>query len=126
MGQLTQLLEHWQGLTQAETQAIEREDWGAVARQQRLKAGLRPEINRLREQQPLKPSAQPASSPEEQRLRQVLQEVMLLETRNSESLATKRQIRRQELRRLNQAAHHLHGARRAYGRTPQHCWQSYS
>jgi hypothetical protein len=125
--QMFRLWERWRQLTELEGQAIEREDWPCLARQQGLKSELRQEITRAHDSCPsIWRAPGPASSQQRQQLALLASELASLEIHNRDRLRAKLRDRQGKLDRLNTVLRGLQDLRRAYGTSPAPRWQSYS
>src|ERR1051325_3675229 len=113
------LLEQWRQLTEREGEAILREDLSGVTEQQKRKELLTQEMTPAGERLNLAQMNGQGAGQHDEVFRTLLAQVVALEARNGEALSAKRQLRKAELERLNQAAHNLHSVRRAYGTSSQ-------
>jgi hypothetical protein len=124
LAELTRLLAEWRRLTELVWQAILGEHWLALARHQRDKALLRPQITRLLAQ--LRAARQAAPEALDDSFRAAARQLIALERRNGQALQAKCRSKRQELQAVSQTLRDLQGVRRAYGHARAHLWQSYS
>ncbi len=124
---LLRLLTEWRQLTEREGEAISRDDWACVTRQQELKAELRqrltPAFAAVRSSRP-RSAAGPGD--EDCLFDSIISELVALETRNRDRLRARREVRQADLERLNATVANLRELRRAYGSGPSSLWQSYS
>jgi hypothetical protein len=121
--ELTRLLAEWRRLAELSWQAILRERWPELARHQKDKALLRPQINRVLEQvRAGRPASRAAADP----FGPTASELIALEKRNGDALRAKCRSKREELQAVNQTIRNLQGVRRAYGKLNSHLWESYS
>lgn len=111
------LLAEWRSLTEREGEAILKEDWKSVSEQQQRKEQLQEIIER---------AAKANGASGNARVNALVAEVMALETRNRDVLATKQQNRRDEIQRVTETTRNLRSVRRTYGEVPAQRWQSYS
>jgi hypothetical protein len=123
---LRALLLEWRRLTEEEGQAILSGRWSIVSEHQARKAGLQAEMTQQLEL--AQPSRDPAklSQDSDQGLGGLAREVIALEARNRDLLATGRLNRRSEAQRLVQTVLDLRNMRRAYRPLREACWESYS
>jgi len=123
---LTSLLTEWRRLTEEEGQAIRNGNWTGLADQQAGKAQLQTEISRL--QGLFATVSDPAigSSHLDPGLEPLVRELLALEARNRDLLAARRLDHQAESRGLAKTTRDLTNMRRAYGRSPNLHWQSYS
>ena len=125
--ELTRLLAEWGRLTELSWQAILLEHWPALARHQKDKALLRPQITRAHQQvRASQPARQAAADAVEEPFRSTASELIALERRNADALHAKCRSKRDELQAASQTLRNLQGVRRAYGGRNAHLWQSYS
>ncbi|MCC6233730.1 MAG: hypothetical protein IT580_13855 [Verrucomicrobiales bacterium] len=118
----TVLYAEWRRLTEAEAEAIEKDAWELLSVHQQAKSELRDAIVDAEE------ARGPCEGDEEVRRRQVIAELICLETRNHEAITRRRcaaqsqqadlERRRMDLRRIQRA--HAHGTHR------DPVWQQYS
>ena len=125
--ELTRLLAEWRRLTELAWQAILREHWPELARHQKDKAMLRPQINQALEQvRAAQPAQQATADAAADTFRAAASELIALERRNGDALRAKCRSKREELQAVSQTIRNLQGVRRAYGNLNAHLWQSYS
>jgi hypothetical protein len=120
-------LAEWRQMTDFESEAILSDNWQEVAEQQSRKAQLQIELGRLLALACTTPFSQAHTSRAmEGKFDSAVSELMVLERRNGDLLATKRRCREAELERLAMTLRDLQGVRRAYGSVRGPHWQSYS
>jgi hypothetical protein len=125
--ELTRLLAEWRRLTELAWQAILDEHWPELARHQKDKALLRPQITDALEQvRAARPARQTSGDADADPFRAAASELIALERRNGEALHAKCRSKREELQAVSQTLRNLQGVRRAYGNLNAHFWQSYS
>ena len=117
----------WEQLTQAEGAAIQSGDWARVAECQQAKQGLQKQIIHLTE------SAQAEcietgldSKIFERDLRPIINNLISMESRNSELLAIRRQAADLEKLDLDQASNNLRRVQKSYSPATAAVWNSYS
>jgi len=117
----------WRVCTEHEGEAIARGDWRGVAAQQESKTHLRETIIRStdRARQEWKSSGRDESE-FDGRVRQVVSELISLEARNADALATQRAAYTVQREELEVSRRNLQRIRASYGITPEACWQGYS
>jgi hypothetical protein len=117
----------WEQLTQAEGSAIQSGDWSRVAECQQAKQGLQKKIIHLTE------SAQAEcietgldSKNFERDLRPIINNLISMESHNSELLAIRRQAADVEKLDLDQASQNLRRVQKSYSPPASPVWNSYS
>ena len=117
----------WEQLTQAEGAAIQSGDWARVAECQQAKQGLQKQIIQLTE------SAQAEcietgldSKNFERDLRPIINNLISMESRNSELIAIRRHEADVEKLDLDQAAQNLRRVQKSYSPPATAVWNSYS
>jgi hypothetical protein len=124
---LMSVLAEWRRLTEREAQAILNDDWKSVAEQQQHKLQLHEQITRARELAgAARTTGTMGGGGSEDKLKEVVTELVALETRNRDVLNAKRQSRQAECARVNETVRNLRGVRRTYGGIQSHRWDSYS
>ena len=103
---LERLLTQWRQLTEAETRAIEADDWTGVANLGTLKANLQPAITAAT-------GGQPGECPVE--LRPLLEELIRLEEANHERVSRRLTAAREERRGLDRSTQNLRRIQKSYG-----------
>lgn len=116
----TELYAEWRRLTEAEAEAIEREAWDLLGEHQRAKAGLRDAIVQA------EAACGPFEGDEEVRRRQVITELICLETRNHEAITRRRCAQQSEQAGLERRRQDLRRIQRTFGARHESVWQSYS
>lgn len=125
--QLTRLYEEWRCLSEGEAESIRAEAWPRLAGIQDHKADLQRQI--IAASEPFETElarAQTAGRAVENPFRLVVQELILLETRNAEILADKRQAAERERAELDRSSQNLRLVQRSYGHPLGSAWHSYS
>lgn len=124
---LFDLYAEWRRLTEVEGEAIGSGEWQRVERQQSLKQQLKEEIvqatERLRAEWT---EVEREHQAYERRFRPIVDELIVLETRNHRLLSTRRTEARAQLNHLDRTSSNLRGLHRVYGTTAAWRWQSYS
>ena len=117
----------WEQLTQAEGAAIQSADWARVAECQQTKQSLKKQIIQLTE------SAQAEcieagldSKNFERDLRPIINNLISMESRNSELIAIRRHAADVEKLDLDQAAQNLRRVQKSYSPPASAVWNSYS
>lgn len=117
----------WEQLSRTEGAAIQSEDWLRVSECQRNKQGLQRQIIQLTEcaqAECLESGTDPKRL--ERDMRQIINSLIALETRNSELLASRRQAAEVYKTDLDQAAHNLRRVQKSYTAPAEAVWNSYS
>jgi hypothetical protein len=116
----TDLYAEWRRLTEAEAEAIECGAWDLVSVHQAAKSELRDAIVDAEE------ACGPFEGDEEARRRQVIAELICLETRNHEALTRRRCAAQSEQAGLDRRRQDLRRIQRSFGLRQEPVWQSYS
>ncbi len=116
------LYAEWRRLSEVEGQAITAGQWREMERQQNLKEQLKTQIF----QATVCVTETQAPADYERSFRPVVDELILLETRNHELLWTRRQKVQRELEDLSCTRRQLRGIHRAYQSPHGGGWHSYS
>ena len=116
----TELYAEWRRLTEAEADAIEREAWDLLSVHQRAKVELRDAIVQAEE------ACGPFEGAEEVRRREVIAELICLETRNHEAITRRRCAAQSEQAGLERRRQDLRRIQRTFGARREAVWQSYS
>lgn len=124
--QVLSLFAEWRTLTEAEHDAILQGEWSALERHQLRKEQLKEALIEATEVWNRSQHTETLSAQREWRFRGVVDELILLESRNQEALHVQQERVRTELGRLDQASRNLRGVQRAYGGPCRSAWQSYS
>ena len=125
--QLTGLYEEWRSLTEGEAESIRAEAWTRLAGIQHHKADLQRQI--IAASEPFERElahAQTRGDASPNPFKRVVQELILLETRNSEILAEKRHAAELERAALVRSSQNLRLVQRSYGNAFGSAWHSYS
>lgn len=117
----------WEQLTQTEGKAIRKCDWLQVQECQQTKLGLQKEIIQLTEAAQAECRAA-GLGPElfERDVRPLINNLIVLESRNSEWLAQSRATAEVARADLDQAAHNLRRVQKSYVPRAETVWNSYS
>ena len=124
---LFELLDEWRRLTLGETRAIEALDWNKLRDLHSRKTGLQTRIAR-REEEAFGPTslATPKRAVEKRRLRESVEELAALERKNGELLANLMASDKRHLENSGQTLRSLRFVQKAYAKTAQSFWHSYS
>jgi hypothetical protein len=121
-----ELLEHyqeWKRLTEKEGAAILASNWADVRNCQRLKQELQPKIIQATDAAKLLLGH---GSEFEARIRECVNELIRLETRNSEALGKRLESAEKERNGLERASHQLKQVQRSYSGARGSSWDQYS
>ncbi len=119
--------ESWEQLTQAEGAAIQRDDWSRVQECQRTKLDLQKEIIHLTEVAQAETIAAGLDPQKIERdVRRIINELIALESRNSQWLAQRRDAAELARAELDQTAHNLRRVQKSYVPRSEAVWNSYS
>lgn len=124
--QLWDLYHQWKNLTESEGMAILTSNWTEVRRCQKSKQDLQPEIIRLTGLAQKEIASAAAQSSFEERIRQVVNELILLESRNNSTLQTRMDQARQERHELDLTSNRLKQVHRSYVPQASPGWNHYS
>ena len=124
--QLWDLYHRWKELTEHEGMAILSSNWSEVRRCQQAKQDLQPEIIRLTGQAKKEMASATAWSTFEDRVRQVVNELILLESRNNSSLQERMEQARRERNELEVTSQRLRQVHRSYAPASGPVWNQYS
>jgi hypothetical protein len=113
--------EEWRALSESEGAALRAADWPRVAECQTAKRALQPRINSLADRIQAGPDR-----PIEPRLRRLVDELIALETRNHEILASQRVAAEREQGALDRARRNLQRVHGSYAGARRPAWESYS
>ncbi len=125
--QLSRLYEEWRRLSEGEAESIRAEAWPRLAGIQDHKADLQRQI--IAASEPFEAElarAQATGHVLENPFRLVVQELILLETRNAEILAERRHAADRERAELDRSSLNLRLVQRSYGHPLGSAWYSYS
>lgn len=120
---LLDLYQQWKSLTEQEGAAILASNWLEVRKCQEKKQKLQPQIIKISDQ--LK-SASRGGNLVQDRIRECVNELILLETRNSASLAVRLQTVREKKDRLDLTSHRLRQVHKSYVPAQAAAWNQYS
>jgi hypothetical protein len=125
--EISQLLEQWFQLTQAEGRAIQLAAWSEVKKVQADKAALQVSLTQVRHKFDRESFSRFASKPVEHPFRDTISRLLSLETRNSELMAGQVKRARAEKETLEQAHRNLRRLQKSYvGEALPVAWNSYS
>lgn len=127
VAQLFKLLEDWRRLTLAEGEAIGSLDWDALRGLQSKKQSL--QLRLTEGEEAVFGPKSPASSKrteDKKRLRQYVEELAKLEKENADLLARLIASNKQQAENSGQALRSLRVVQRAYAKTAESFWHSYS
>lgn len=124
--QLWDLYQEWKRLTQSEGMAILASDWPEVRRCQKAKGDLQPGIIRMTEQAQRELGSAADKNSFEGRIRQVVNELILLESRNNTTLQERMTVVQQERGELDRTTHRLKQVHRSYVPQTGPAWDQYS
>lgn len=125
--ELAELFQTWRQLSEAEARAIQLDAWPQLEQLQAAKLALQPRIDAATAQVRTKLARQTAEAREHERLfRNMAEELMRLEERNLDLIASRRQAVLAQRELLDQAANNLRHVHRSYAPRPTAHWQSYS
>ena len=124
--QLWDLYHEWKRLTESEGMAILTSNWSEVHRCQKAKQDLQPEIIRLTDQAKKELASASARSDFEGRIRQVVNELILLESRNSTNLQQQVSHGQRERAQLDMTSQRLRQVRQSYVPKSGPMWDQYS
>jgi hypothetical protein len=123
--ELTRALKEWRSLSDRERDAILNDNWSGLAEHQARKSALQEEIRRA-----LALASPPLDGSHAVRetggLEAVIVELIGLEKRNGDLLATRRRLHEAQTQHMGRTLRDLHGVRRAYGVNRGSHWHSYS
>jgi hypothetical protein len=120
---ITNLLEQWRRLTEAEGEAIRTGAWPSVKELQGAKAGLQRDINAAMEKWKRE---NPGAAPWKHPFRREVDRLISLEVRNSELLAQQQQRLQLEKASSDRALLTLRRVQGSYAQKPETGWNSYS
>jgi hypothetical protein len=128
------LLEEWQKLTQAESDAIASGQWQALLGAQQAKQSLREQIDELLREAPSPANSHPSSvnnqtvgrkSPIAGAPNHLISRLLEQERANQQALAEKRRLAHHAFAQSENSLRHLRQLNRAYGEQVGNQWQSY-
>lgn len=124
---LCALYESWRELTQQEAEAIRTAFWSKVTKCQHEKHKLQKDIVSATEALQIEVAAQGLSQARvDEEMRTIVDELIILESRNDGLLANQRERARREEAALERSSRNLRRVHRAYSGRPSTAWQSYS
>lgn len=121
--ELLELYQEWKRLTEKEGAAIQSSNWAEVRHCQKAKQQLQPKIIQASD---LAKTAQEAGSDFEGRIRECINELIRLETRNSETLERMLEAVEQEKNGLDRTSHRLKQVQKSYTGSRGSAWDQYS
>jgi len=125
--ELFQAYDQWRSWTENEGEAIRLADWSQVGHCQSVKHQLQSDIIHLTDAAQVESKRQGSDWTEiVGRLRAVVRELIMLETRNSNWLTSQRQNVEAQNNELGQARHNLRQVRKSYVPARFAVWESYS
>ena len=116
--ELSALCQQWRSLTEDEGEAIEAGAWANVDQFQTAKARLQPRIVEV--------SQRLDAATHARHFREVVEELMQLERRNSALLHSRRQAAETQKQELDRTSRHLRQLHKSYVPPARTHWQSYS
>ena len=119
--ELLELYQEWKRLTEVEAAAIRVSDWAEVRSCQEEKQELRPKIIRATEAAKKNPDAE-----FDAKIRECINELILLETRNSEGLGRRLEAVEREMSELDRTTTRLKQVHKSYTGTRSAAWDQYS
>jgi hypothetical protein len=126
LAQLWELYQQWKQLTEDEGAAIGKSDWTAVRRCQSAKKKLQPEIIRCTELAKGREVARKAVEAINAKIRETVNELIMLETRNSETLEKLLAAMKEEHGELHLTSKRLRQVRQSYVPKRPPAWNQYS
>lgn len=124
--QLWDLYQEWKRLTESEGTAILGSDWQEVSRCQKAKQLLQPAIIRVTENAQRALIGSPGASTFEGKVRQHVNELIQLESRNSATLQERLDTAREERQELDRTSRQLRQVHQSYGGRGGAGWNQYS
>jgi hypothetical protein len=121
--ELLELYQEWKRLTEKEGAAILASSWADVRNCQRLKQQLQPKIIQATDAAKHAPGH---GSDFEARIRECVNELIQIETRNSEALGKRLEAAEKERSELDRTSHQLKQVQKSYGGTRGSAWDQYS
>jgi hypothetical protein len=120
---LLELYQQWKGLTEREGAAILASNWAEVRSCQEKKQKLQPQIIKISDQ--LKNASRGASQFQD-RIRECVNELIQLETRNSANLAGRLQTAKEKIDSLDCTSSRLRQLHKSYVPAQGSAWNQYS
>lgn len=124
--QLWQAYQDWKSLTQAEGAAIQSLQWPQVQQAQQRKRALQSEIVRLTDKAKAEFDSPSAQSTFDQRLRQLVNELILLETQNNVKIQACIETAERERRSLDATSNRLRLVHSRYVPARESNWENRS
>ena len=124
--QLWDVYQQWKHLTEEEGMAILTSNWSEVRRCQKAKQDLQPEIIRLTDQAKKELTSTTARDTFEGRIREVVNELILLESRNNNTLQERMDQVQRERTELELTSQRLKQVHRSYAPRSGPVWNQYS
>ena len=121
--ELLELYQEWKSLTEKEGVAILSSNWAEVRHCQKAKQQLQPKIIQSSD---LAKTAPGAGSAFEARIRECINELIQLETRNSETLGKRLEAVEREKNGLDRTSHRLKQVQKSYTGARGSAWDQYS
>lgn len=121
--ELLDLYREWKTLTEKEGAAILESNWAEVRSCQKIKQQLQPKIIRATDLAKTSPGG---GSEFEARIRECVNELILLETRNSENLGKRLEAAEKEKNSLDRTSHRLKQVQKSYSSARGPAWDQYS
>ncbi len=121
--QLLELYQEWKRLTELEGAAIRASDWAGVRHCQKSKQELQPQIIRATDAAKNAPGG---GREFEAQIRDCVNELIQLETRNSETLERRLEEVERSREELDQTSHRLKRVQKSYTRGRGSSWDEYS
>jgi hypothetical protein len=121
--ELLNLYEEWKGLTEKEGAAILELNWAEVRSCQKTKQQLQPRIIRATDAAKNAPGQ---GSEFQARIRHCVNELILMETRNSEALEKRLEAAENEMNSLDRTSYRLKQVQKSYTGARAPSWNQYS
>ncbi|MBI3876442.1 MAG: hypothetical protein HY300_10915 [Verrucomicrobia bacterium] len=121
--ELLDLYRQWQRHTEAETAAIETDNWPELTRRQSLKVALQPRITVTAAHCEAANNTRPEAEPQ---FRSLVESLALLEQQNSTLLTRRIAAARGQLDATDRTTRTLRRVHRSYSHAPEAGWQTYS
>jgi hypothetical protein len=121
--ELLELYQEWKRLTEKEGAAIIASDWVEVRSCQKQKQQLQPKIIQASDAAKNSPGGR---SEFEAQIRECVNELIQLETRNSEALGKRLEAAEKERSGLDQTSQRLKRVQKSYSGTRESAWDQYS
>jgi len=121
--EILELYQEWKRLTEKEGAAIMASDWVEVRSCQKAKQQLQPKIIQVTD---VAKNAPGGRSEFEAQIRECVNELIQLETRNSEALGKRLEAAEKERSSLEQTSQRLKRVQKSYSGTRESAWDQYS